>query len=373
MSAERLLETFLALARIDSPSFAEGALARHCALVLSEIGFTVRVDDSARVTGSDTGNIVATLPAVDASASTLVLSAHLDCVQPCEGVEPVVRDGVIRSAGETVLGADDKAGIAAIIEGVTRAMERGVAHGEIRVVLTVAEEAGLSGAKALDLDAVRGDLCLVLDADGPPGGIVVGAPTHHTFVAKFSGVAAHAGVAPEKGVSALLMAAEAVRAMPLGRLDLQTTANAGTLRSGSATNVVPATAELTGECRSLDDVRVEEVRQAMDTAMREAAARHGGRVEIAWERQYGAFAVPADAPVLAVVRDACGDIGVEPRLFTTGGGSDASVFAASGAPTLVLSCGMHDVHSASESIALADMEALAALVEAVISRLARPR
>ncbi len=369
MSTERLVATFISLARIDSPSRREAQIAGYCAALLADLGFDVRTDGAAALTGSNTGNVVATLPPLDPGAPSLVLSAHLDCVQPCEGVEPVVAGGHVSSAGETVLGADDKAGIAAILEAVHRAVEDGVRRGPIRVVLTVCEEIGLAGAKALDPAEVEGDLCLVLDADGPPGGIVVAAPTHYTFSAMFTGTAAHAGVAPEKGVSALVMAAEAITAMRLGRLDERTTANVGTIGGGTATNVVPSEVTVTGECRSLDDERVETVRGEMDDAMRAAASAHGGRVETVWTREYGAFMVPADAPAIEAVRSACADLGIESRLFTTGGGSDASIFASTGTPTLVLSCGMENVHSVDERIAVDDLEALAALVRAVIGRI----
>jgi tripeptide aminopeptidase len=368
MSTERLVATFLALARIDSPSRREAELAGHCAALLEDLGFEVRTDASAAATGSNTGNLIATLPPLDPDAPALVLSAHLDCVQPCEGVEPVVLGGYISSAGETVLGADDKAGIAAILEGVHRAIDDGVRRGPVRVVLTVCEEIGLAGAKALDPAEVTGDLCIVLDADGPPGGIVVGAPTHYTFTAEFTGVAAHAGAAPEKGVSALVMAAEAITAMRLGRIDERTTANVGTIGGGTATNVVPGSVTMTGECRSLDDDHVETVRAEMEGAMQASASAHGGRVETSWTREYGAFEVASDTPAIEAVSAACADLGIEPRLFATGGGSDASIFASTGTPTLVLSCGMQDIHSIDERIAIDDLETLAALVRAVIGR-----
>ena len=369
MSTERLVADFLDLVRIDSPSGFEAGVAGHCAAVLESIGFTVRFDASAAITGSNTGNLIAELPATAPDAPTILLSAHMDCVEPCRGVEPLVRDGVITSAGETVLGADDKAGIAAIFEGVRRVIESGAEHGAMHVILTVAEECGLRGAKALDPDDAAADLALVLDADGSPGGIVVGAPTHYTFSARFDGVASHAGVAPEQGVSALAMASKAVCAMELGRLDAQTTANVGTIEGGTATNVVPARVSLTGECRSLDTGRVEEIRAKMDVAMRDAARDAGGAVEVEWTREYEAFSMPEDSPVIGVLRAACADAGVEPRLFTTGGGSDGSILAAAGTPTLVLSCGMTGVHSTAERVSIADLEALAQLVAATIVRL----
>ncbi|MDY0088344.1 MAG: M20/M25/M40 family metallo-hydrolase, partial [Coriobacteriia bacterium] len=237
MSTERLISRFLDLVRIDSPSGEEAAVAHHCATALEAMGFAVCTDDTMAVTGSDTGNLIAELPGTVAGAPVLLLSAHLDCVEPCRGVEPVVRDGVVFSAGETVLGADDKAGIAAIFEALERVLADEAPRGDIRVVLTVGEERGLRGAKALDPASAAADLCLVLDADGEPGGIVTAAPTHYTFVAEFTGTAAHAGVEPEAGRSALVMAAAAIDAMVLGRLDEHTTANVGTISGGTATNV----------------------------------------------------------------------------------------------------------------------------------------
>lgn len=365
---ERLLATFLDLVRIDSPSGEEGACARYCARELVNAGCTVAFDDSQDTTGSETGNLVAVLPG-DAPG-VLVLSAHLDCVEPCRGVEPVIDQGVVRSAGPTVLGADDKAGLAAAIECVRRLTELPGRRPTLKVVFTVMEEVGLTGAKALEREHVVGDLCVVLDADGEPGGIVTGAPTHWTFVATFSGRAAHAGLAPERGVSAIAMAAEAVTRMPAGRLDPGTTANIGTLAGGTATNVVAAEVTMTGECRSLDAHRVEEVRAEMDAAMRSAADELGGAVAIEWTREYTGFSVPEDSLCVALVADACRDIGIEPRPFTTGGGSDANIIAAMGVPTLALSCGMRGVHGVDETLAVDDLETLTRMCVAIARRLA---
>ena len=363
-----LVETFLDLVRIDSPSGDEAEVARYCADALASLGFEVRFDDSSRHTGSNTGNLIAVL-SPNAPGRTLVLSAHMDCVQPCRGVEPVLADGRITSAGETVLGADDKAGIAVILETVRRFVESGESHGELRVVLTVSEETGLTGAKALDPADVQGDLCLVLDADGEPGGIVTSAPTHYTFVATFNGTAAHAGVAPEQGRSALVMASRAIAALKLGRLDESTTANIGTLEGGTATNVIPARATVTGECRSIDAERVEQVRRMMDTTLQQAAHAGGGTVDVAWTREYDGFSFDADDPAVSLVSDACREAGVEPTTFPTGGGSDGNVFTALGVPTLVLACGMKDVHSTDESIRLSDLETLADIVTNVGRRM----
>lgn len=368
MDGARLLETFLDLVRIDSPTGSEGAVAQYCAHALVSAGCAVRFDDSAGATGSDTGNLIAVLPGT--VPVTLGLSAHMDCVEPCRGVDPRVVDGVIVSAGETVLGADDKVGLAAVIEAIRSLAESGLPHPEIKALFTVQEEIGLRGAKELTRADAECDLCLVLDADGAPGGIVVGAPTHHTFTARFDGKAAHAGVRPEAGISAIRMAAAAICGMELGRLDDHTTANVGSIRTDGATNIVAARCEVTGECRSLDRARVEAVRAEMDGAMKAAAAEHGGSVDIVWTREYEGFSAGEDDPAVRFVSAACDDAGLTPRLYTTGGGSDANVLAALGVDTLALACGMSGVHGCDESLAISDMESLTALVIAVARRMA---
>jgi tripeptide aminopeptidase len=282
----------------------------------------------------------------------------------------VVRDGVVYSAGDTVLGSDDKAGLAAALECVRRLSEEGGRRPTVRCVFTVQEEVGLRGAKALAEPDMSGDLCLVLDADGRPGGIVVAAPTHHTFTAEFEGRAAHAGVEPEAGVSAIAMATAAISRIPIGRIDEATTANIGTIHGGTATNVMAASVMVTGECRSTLPGRAEQVRAEMDEAMRTAATEAGGRVEIEWTHEYAGFSLPDDSPAVRVVTEACRDSGLEPHTFATGGGSDANVIAASGTPTVALSCGMSGVHGTGEKIAVADLESLARLCVATARRLA---
>lgn len=364
-AGSRLLDTFLEAVRIDSPSGEEAAFARWCVDRLTALGCVVRVDDTVKVTGSDSGNVIAEFAATAAGA-TIVLSAHLDTVEPGRGIEPIVEDGTVRSAGDTVLGSDDKAGIAAILETLAVLRETGRPHARVRVLLTTSEEIGLQGAHALDVADCGGDVCLVLDAAGEVGGVVTGAPTHFTFTATFRGVAAHAGVQPEKGRSAVLMAARAIAAMPLGRLDELTTSNVGGISGGGATNVVPAECVLRGECRSLGATRVVEVREAMDAAMQRAADEAGGSVEVEWKREYDGYRYEDGDPVLEIVVAGVRAAGFEPYLFFTGGGSDANVLTSKGLPAVALSCGMTDVHSTGETIAVSEIEGLVRVLLATI-------
>lgn len=371
MNEARLLETFFELVRIDSPSGSEGACATYCAAALEAAGCRVRFDDSAKATGSDTGNLIAELSGT--VPSTLALSAHLDVVEPCRGIVPRVVDGVILSAGDTVLGGDDRVGLAVAIETIRCFAGADAPRPALKVFFTVQEELGLVGAKGLPADEVACDLCLVLDAAGTPGGIVIAAPTHYTFAAEFEGRAAHAGVQPEEGLSAVAMAADAICHMSLGRLDAETTANVGAIRGGSATNVVAARCEVTGECRSLDRTRVEEVKAAMNAALVDAARRAGGSVDVLWKLEYESFRFAEDDPPVALVSAAAVEAGLVPHTFATGGGSDANVLASKGVPALALACGMTDVHGTHERLAIADLMALGTLVATVARRMAEER
>lgn len=363
MESDRALEVLFDLIRIDSPSREEGALAAHLVGLFEESGIDARIDDTASVTGSDTGNVIAEL--AGDIGFTIVLSAHMDNVDPCRGVEPVIVEGRVCSAGDTVLGADDKVGVAAAVELMRRAAESARPRPTLRAVFTVQEEIGLGGAKAVDPTDVACDLCLVLDSDGAPGTVVVGAPFHHTFKARFSGNAAHAGVCPEKGVSAIAMAADAVSSMTLGRIDAHTTANVGTIVGGSADNVVAARCDLTGECRSLSRDRALEVRASLDSALRSAADRFGGSVEVEWTLEYDGFHRLDDDPLVDIVRAACVRAGLTFRTHLSGGGSDANILAGKGVPVLVLGTGMSGFHTIDESLDPADLADLVRLLESV--------
>jgi tripeptide aminopeptidase len=368
MSGSRVVETFFDLVRIDSPTGSEKACAEYCATRLESLGFSVRFDESAEQTGSDTGNLIAELPGT--ASGVLALSAHMDCVDPCLGVEPRVVDGLVVSTGETVLGADDKAGLAAALEAFERLVEGGGERPTLKAIFTVKEEVGLVGAKHLATEEVGCDLCLVLDAEGLPGAIVTGAPFHYTFKAAFHGKASHAGVAPEEGTSAVAMAAHAIEMMRLGRLDEHTTANIGSIKGGHATNVIPPRCDVTGECRSLQRPVVEALRAEMDQALRSAAEDAGGSVDVTWNLEYEGFDLADDDALVALVTSACRDVGLAPSTYQTGGGSDANVLAGKGVPVLAIACGMQGVHSTSEQLALADLYAVTDICVAVAQRMA---
>ena len=365
MNPTRLLDLFCEIVRIESPSRREAAMAARCADELRGLGFSVRFDDSAAQTGADTGNLVAHLPGT--APGHVVLSAHMDTVQPCAGIEPVVEDGVVRSAGDTILSADDKAGVAAILEGVRSVVEEGAPRPDVTVLFTTCEELHLLGSGALAPDALpAGAPCYVLDADGAPGTVITGAPCHWTLEAVFAGRASHAGVVPEAGISAIQMAAAAIEAMPLGRLDEATTANIGVIAGGRETNVVPEACTLRGECRSLYPDRAEAQKAAMTAALEQAAARFGGSVDIDWTFSYGAVLYDEDDALVQTAARAARAAGLEPCFRHDGGGSDANVLAARGVRAVTLGVGMTAFHSPEEHISVDDLEGTARLVEALV-------
>jgi tripeptide aminopeptidase len=365
MNPDRLLATFLELVRIDSPSLSEGAVAAYCRRALEAAGCTVRLDDSAELTGSNTGNLIASLPGT--APGKLYFSAHMDTVTPGEGIEPQIEDGIITAAGETVLGGDDKVGVAAILELVRSLAEDDASHPDIGVLFSVGEEIGLAGARAMDGSAFAGEPCFVLDAGGSPGVVVIGAPYHHAFTATFSGKAAHAGVEPEKGVSAIVLASKAVLAMELGRLDAHTTANVGTITGGSANNIVPDTCVVNGEFRAMDVRRIEEVHAQLASALEGAVEGSDGGVSVDWREEYPGFIVPQDDPLVQLVLAAARSLGLTARTEFTGGGSDANIFSDKGLKPLVLGTGMTGIHGLGEQLAVKDLEDLARLCISIAS------
>ncbi|TGY66415.1 M20/M25/M40 family metallo-hydrolase [Enterorhabdus sp. NM05_H27] len=406
MNPQRALDSFLEMVAIESPSWHEAPMAAHCAGQLAEMGFSVTFDASAAETGSDTGNLIAHLPGT--VPGRVAFSAHLDTVKPCAGIEAVVETRhicddvtcrmaeVVCSAGDTILSADDKAGIAAIFEGVRSVVESGAVRPDITVLLTTCEEQSLLGSSALADDALawpadlpaasRGTAAegllgdggapsepvplFVLDADGAPGTIIMGAPYHWTLRARIEGRAAHAGVEPEEGVSAIQIAAAAVATMPLGRIDECTTANVGHIEGGVAVNIVPAACELEGECRSLYEDRVLAQRDAMTAALEEAAERLGGTVEVAWELDYPAVVHEAGDAIVGHLEAAAAACGLPVRHAVSGGGADANVLSAKGADAITLGIGMTNFHSTDEYIEVADLQNMARYVEAIIAEYA---
>jgi tripeptide aminopeptidase len=355
INQDRLLNTFLGLARIDNPSGEEATIAAHVRGQIEEQGQTVKEDIL--------HNRVARVPG---QGAPLLLNAHMDSVAPCRGVRPVVAEGVVRSSGDTVLGADDLAGVAAIVEGVRATLERGAPHRAAEILFTVQEEVGLLGAVAFDTGKLNAREGFTLDSGGDFGGITVGAPAQDSLHAVVIGRAAHAGVAPEQGVNAIVVAGRALAAMPLGRIDHETTANIGIIKGGEATNIVPAQVELWGEARSHNQGKLAAQVRAMVAALEEAARAYDAAVRVELTHKYDAYRLSTDLPVVQRAVAALRAMGVEPRFEISGGGSDVNIFTGRGLSVANLSVGYRAIHSTDEHIAVADIERAAELVERLL-------
>jgi len=341
---DRLVKSFCDMVRIDSVSGCEDAFFEYLAALLPrELGATCRTDAY--------GNLIAEVPPLASTRTEpIMLAAHGDTVQPGTGIEPIVEDGVIRSAGNTILGADDKAGIAEIVEAVRTSATRP----PIEIVITRGEETGLNGSRNLDLDLVQSKIGYVFDS-GQLDKIIVGGPTHVNLDIEVIGKAAHAAD-PAAGLSAIRVAASAIEAMPEGRIDEETTANLGTIQGGLIRNGVPERVTLRGECRSLNHQKALAQSDAMRRAFEDAAARHGARVSVEASIEYQAARVSDDAPTVRYAEAAIRKAGLEPTTDVMLGGTDALMLQTRGIETVVLGYGGRGAHSVDEHIAICDME-----------------
>lgn len=357
---QRLVDTFLELVRIDSPSGQEAEIGRHLERGLQGLGLSTKMDGI--------GNLVART--ADGRGDWLLLSTHMDTVGTDIGIQPVIRDGVIYSDGTTILGADDKSGIAAVLEVLAVLQEQGLPHPPLEVVITVGEEQGLFGARQLDTNQLRSRHGIVLDAGGPTGHLVVSAPSQDNLQIVVHGVSSHAGSEPEKGINAIRVAAEAIAAMPMGRIDPETTCNVGIIEGGTARNIVPDRVKIIGEARSRDNQKLDHLTSTIVAAFEQAAARHSTTADIEAKRTYLAYQLSPDEPIVQAVSTAARNLGHQLELRASGGGTDGNVFAAAGIPCVVISTGMAEVHTPNEHIAVADLVAGTELLLAAVTRLA---
>jgi len=379
VNAERLAETFRSLAATGSVSRREAALAGDLRRKLEALGAEVFIDDTAPKTGSDTGNLIARLKGTCA-VPALLLNAHMDTVQPGEGVSVQFVDGVFTSDGRTILGADDKSAIAVILETLFVLKERGLAHGPLEIVLTVCEETGLAGAKNLDFTQFESPFGYTLDGSDTEG-VIVQAPSANRFEISVIGKDAHAGAHPEKGINAIHLAAKAMTGLTLGRIDQETTCNIGWIEGGLATNIIPPLVTLRGEARSHDEDKLRQVTaNIVNTFERVIAAGRGGepqnglpKVETRVERSYSRTRIPEDHLLVDLARRAADRLGRGMRTKISGGGSDANIFFEKGIPLGILGTGMREVHSVREHVRLEDMVRAAELLLKIIQEHADSR
>jgi tripeptide aminopeptidase len=350
----RLNDVFAALCRIPSPFGREAEVAAHVTRELEAMGLAVEADPR--------GNLLAKIgPAHHPdyrSDRTVLLCAHLDTVEVHGAIEPVVVDGGWENAHDTILGADNKAAVAVFLEVARRATVEG-SPVAIELLLTVEEEDALRGAKAFDASVLRADFGYVFDHATPIGEIVIASPTYYRLSADFHGRAAHAGIRPEAGRSAVLAAAHAIAAMPHGRIDEQTTANVGSVHGGSgSTNVVPERCKLQAEARSLDPERVEDVVARMIDAVHDGAAAAECDVDVVCEKLFDGYRMKSTAPAITAAEAALRACGYAPRRIVTGGGSDANALVLKGVECVNLANGTERNHEPTERVSVAALEGM---------------
>jgi len=365
VNTERLVNEFIEMVKVSSVSGKEGRFASLLSEKLKGLGFEVRIDDANKGTEGDTGNVLGRLPG-NTDSQPVLLCAHMDTVVPGENINPIIREGVIYSDGTTILGGDDKAGIAAILEAVRYIKENNIPHGDIEVAFTISEEKGMIGARNMDYGWLRSKFAFVLDSGGEVGSVIAKAPAQFKITTTFKGKAAHAGVAPEKGISAIQVAARAIDKMQLLRIDPETTANVGIISGGSATNIVCDRVEVAMEARSLVRSKVEAQAKHMLECIESACREYGAEHDTVHFLNYSEVNLSKDAEVVKLVDAAIRRAGLEPRLESTGGGSDTNIMSGKGLQAVTLAIGMTNVHTTSECIAIKDMEKTAELVTSII-------
>ncbi len=342
--ADKVVEMLCELVQVDSESGSErGFMQFLCGWLEREVGAACELDAY--------NNVIGRVPAKSSTAAPVMLGAHGDTVKPGRGIQPRVVDGAVRSSGDTILGADDKGGIAEIVRAIQTARRRP----PVEIVITVGEEVGLLGARNLDLSKVKAKRAFIVDGEKLDE-VIIGGPTHVNFDITIHGRSAHAGLEPEKGISAIRVAASAIVRMPEGRIDFETTANVGTIEGGLIRNGVPETVTIKAECRSLTHEKALMQARAMREAFEQAAAEAGARVEIHEEIEYVAMSIDPSAPVVQAALAAVRSVGIVPVAKPVTGGTDALILANRGIEAVVLGLGGEKAHTTEEFIPVASLE-----------------
>ncbi|MBE9536196.1 MAG: M20/M25/M40 family metallo-hydrolase [Proteobacteria bacterium] len=373
INEKRLVEQFMELLRIESPSRREGKIMHYLRGVLEGLNIEVFEDDAAASTGGDCGNLLGKMAGKGNEAPPILLNAHMDTVRPGENIEPIIEGGIVRSAGDTILGADDKSGIAIMLELVKVLKENDISHAPLELLFTASEEIGLLGAKHFDVSRLESRFGYSLDSS-QTGGLVFAAPAAKHIKVIFSGKEAHAGLAPEEGVSAIELASRAIAAMPLGRIDDETTANIGLIGGGSATNIVPGIAHIEGEARSHNPEKLKKQIEAMVDSCKNAVnekAGSGASLDVEIHADFPSMRLSDTSRAVTLAKSSAESLGAPLSMVVAGGGSDANIFNEKGLDLAILGTGMSKVHTNEEEIKIEDMLSCARLVLEIIQENSR--
>lgn len=367
MDTKRLLDTFFEMVSIDSPSFGERELCDYLADILAGLGFKIYEDNAGDLLGGASGNLYGYLDG-DSALEPLLFSAHMDTVEPSKGKKAVLHgNGRITSEGDTVLGADDVAGIAAILEALRSIKEQKLAHRPIEILFTVAEEIYGKGSRLFDYSRLKSREAYVLDLTGPVGGAANKAPTILSFTVTVTGKASHAGFAPKDGIHAIAAAAEAVSRVAMGQIDDETTCNIGLIEGGTALNIVPGHCIIKGEIRSYTHKKALKQMEQVKQVFKEAAESSGAEAVVETDCHIEAYEIDAEHSVVKRYKAACASLGLPFSLSPTFGGSDNNHFVKYGISGLVIATAMQCCHSCAEYTTVKELERITGLVTALMA------
>ncbi|MCK4240731.1 MAG: M20/M25/M40 family metallo-hydrolase [Candidatus Atribacteria bacterium] len=370
VNEKRLVESFMELVRIDSISGEERNLADFLIEKLEDLGLEVIVDQAGEKVKSNCGNIIARLKGNIKKTTPIMFSAHMDTVVPGKNINPLLKGEKIVSSGKTILGADDKAAIAALLEALHIIKENNILCGDIEIVFSICEEIGLKGAKNLDISSLNAQMGFVLDSGGQVGEIVNSAPSQNSLKIIIHGKSAHAGSNPEEGINAIQVAGFALSRIKLGRIDEETTTNIGIISGGKATNIVPDEVTLKGEVRSRNEKKLGKYTEQLKKIIEDTAQEFKAKAEVKINKEYYCYNLSSDDLVVKIAMKAAKDIGLEPLLHPSGGGSDANVFNKKNFPSVDLAIGMEKVHTVDEYILIKNLKNTAEYVLSIINTIA---
>lgn len=349
---KRLVKSFCDLVKIDSPSGREDKIAEYLSEKLTQLGFEVDNDDYGNIIAKEEGN------------NPLMLSAHMDTVEPGRNINPKVEGDIIKSDGTTILGGDCKAGIAAILEGVESSIENNQKNRPLEIIITRDEEPGLLGAKNLDYSKINSEEAVVFDGNGPVNTITGISPTYMKFDIEITGIGAHAGVEPEKGLSAIKIATELISELPEGRLDEETTFNIGLISGGTVRNAVPVNSKISGEFRSQNTETVELLKLQLNSTISKFQERYEkSSIEYDTETMFKMYRINEETKIVKSVFNTLKTLGLEPNIKPSGGGTDANIMLSHGIDCIVVGMATNEMHTVDEYVVIPDLINAAKLTE----------
>lgn len=365
INQQRLVDTFIEIIKIDSPSKNERGIADYLKGKLTELGLEVKEDKAGEKFGGNTGNIISKLKG-NTNGKALFLSSHLDTVSSNQGIEIVNNEGIIRTKGNSILGADDKAGIAALLETIRCIKENNLKHGDLEFIFTVGEELGLFGSKNLQFDELNAKVGFVIDSGGKAGTVITKAPGQLDIIVEIHGKEAHSGVNPEDGINAIQIAGKVLAKLKLGRIDENGTANFGIINGGKAINIVPDYVKLEGEVRNFIDKEVENQFEEMKKKIEGIVEENKGQLDIKGNREYHSFEINEDSEIISLTKKGAKKCGIEVTIQSRGGGSDANIFNYQGLSTVNLGIGYKGNHSNNEELNIEELTKGTELILAII-------